>query len=65
MLPFRISPAASLAALGLPAVMEHAGAASGKIPGLFQVRVAPGDQVPFRVKVGTLASLDGVTVAVL
>jgi uncharacterized protein (TIGR03437 family) len=55
---------------GLPAALEYVGAAPGNIPGLFQINariskdVTPGDRVPVRVKVGSVTSQDGVTVAV-
>jgi trimeric autotransporter adhesin len=55
---------------GLPATVEYAGAAPGSMAGLFQINaripanVTPGDQVPVQVKVGGVASQDGVTVSV-
>jgi uncharacterized protein (TIGR03437 family) len=55
---------------GLPATVEYAGAAPGNIPGLFQVNarmssnVQPGNAVPVHVRIGGLASQDGVTIAV-
>jgi uncharacterized protein (TIGR03437 family) len=55
---------------GLPAVIDYAGAAPGTMPGLFQINaripagVSAGDSVPVSVKVGTLSSQQGVTVAV-
>jgi uncharacterized protein (TIGR03437 family) len=55
---------------GLPASVLYAGAAPGAIPGLIQINarmspdVTPGNNVPVSVKVGSLASQQGVTVAV-
>jgi uncharacterized protein (TIGR03437 family) len=55
---------------GLPAAVEYAGAAPGNMPGLFQINarmsmdVQPGDHVPVHVKIGALASQDGVTLSV-
>ena len=55
---------------GLPAVVQYAGAAPGNIPGLFQINaqlspnVTPGDQVPVTIKIGSLSTQAGVTIAV-
>ena len=55
---------------GLPAAVEYAGAASGSLPGVFEIRarmspdVQPGSQVPVHVIVGGATSQDGVTLAV-
>jgi uncharacterized protein (TIGR03437 family) len=63
-------PPVSVQIGGLPATVLYAGAAPGAIPGLFQINarispdVTPGDSVSLSVKVGNLASQQGVTVAV-
>ena len=55
---------------GLPATVDYVGAAPGGMPGLFQLNarmskdVKPGDNVPVRVKIGTVWTQDGVTLAV-
>jgi uncharacterized protein (TIGR03437 family) len=55
---------------GLPAAVEYAGAAPAMMPGVFQINarmskdVHPGDSVPVRVKIGGVASQDGVTMVV-
>ena len=55
---------------GSPATVEYAGAAPWNSPGLFQVNaripasVQPGNAVPVHVKIGSLTSQDGVTIAV-
>jgi uncharacterized protein (TIGR03437 family) len=68
-LPKPIAPV-SVAIGGQPAVVEYIGAAPGLMPGIFQINarmskdVAPGDRVAVQVKVGSVTSQDGVTLAV-
>lgn len=55
---------------GQPAEVQYAGAAPGNMPGLFQINakvattVQPGTQVPVQIKIGSITSQEGVTIAV-
>jgi uncharacterized protein (TIGR03437 family) len=68
-LPKPVAPV-SVTIGGLPAVAEYIGAAPGMMPGIFQINarmskdLAPGDKVAVQVKVGSVTSQDGVTLAV-